>query len=1603
MTRTARTIFRSLRSAAVNLSLLILLALWALRSEWAQNQLVPLVEEALTSALGVQVDIGRVDIDLPAHAVFTDLSMKDAQDQPMFGVKRLKLGFGSFSLLHFIFKPNEIQNIRVSDVQVIEPEAHLYRSRRDSSWNYECLLSKSTDTSTNKPIQLRMAYPEVVIRSGEFTMIDSTRSDSVLADHSRINFSNLHIGDIDGNVSYHLEPDMSMYGEVRNFTCTETLARQTLAHLSSHYLIEIKPDPPAKLRICMDGAKLRMGRTMLDIDAQIEDIRRDTVSGFHPEFSVNFRPSRFDFQNLNKLLPKPLPMDEPMQIAGYLIGDMEGIRSDSLEIGLMERTRLRTSAELTGYTDPENLRFKLGIEEGTVSFEELQRFIPGTIVPLRGVVAVRGNINGTLDQLRSKRLEVRYLDDTHLFADVTLMDYSKGDEMLMDIKFKESKFRFDEIKKLLPDMNLPQWLTRFGTCGIDGKFLGGANDFVVNADMTSAFGNVSSNLHLTLPPKSKRIAYDGWIKTESINFVALQAEIPVASRYFNFEGRINGNGNEWGKIDADIEGKLLASDIEGYHIDRIHTNELKIRGYKITGGVEVEDKQGSASVTVDLDVPDSSQHFFVVGDVKQVDMAHYGILPKDSVYMSAIVNINLDGKNLEDYTGKAKFLQAGLSRQGSSDSITLRNATLISKLNEKGEHTVKITSSMADMSLVGRFKYLQAIDVMSDIAYEARLFLKNKDSLTTAYYSTKPLDSLDMEFRDTLKTKAELNHLLAFLQMPLYIHPKTQMVTRFSHSSYNELDVSILADSIAFDSIGLAWDTIGFNLLKASDQNKFIGNAHVMVREITVSENLRFNHVRFRPSADDNQVDYDLRAEQSGIGNEYYLSARSTFLPDGEINSRIDAASYLKINDQVWGFQPGSSIVHLYEKPPSLARVNTDSVISRYHLRGIKLMCNQQEISLGGVISRDRTDLMNLDIRNLKLHNLLEVMRSPEDIDGTIKRATFGTWNLLSGQPSIYGSGEVVNFRYKQVDSIGVRFYGGWPYIHGPDYAGMRLEVGHWGQDSVVTKGWYNVKNDSLHFDADSSSLQLAWVSPFVEGILSDLHGQVSLDRFKVRGTLGKPELGGIARFRHTGFKVDFLNNVFEIGDNSLRFDQERIEIGHIVINDTIGGSAEMNGGVYYNDDKGVRLDLKLENVRDLQFMDTRKADNDVFYGRVVLDGDSARVTGLATAPVIEAWVNTGDGSWLDIPISDYTSANRLDFVKFIQRGDTLSKATKVDYGGMTMTLNVNARNNARVRLIFDEFVGDIIEARGDGNIIVKLDEAGDFSMFGAYNVDQGDYHFTMQNVLNKKFTVTRGGRITWNGDPYDALVDLDAVYQVNADLSAILGTSSSGNRVPVEIVMHMKGSLMTPEISLELRLQMTEQDVFGLATFFQGIQYDQQELNKQVVSLLMFRRFTGSAAGGGAAAANVTSSLSELVSNQVNHWLSQSFSDPKIGVEVGSTDFKDVQLALRASLFNDRVTVERNGTIVGNTRGSVSLGNLIVTIKVLPKPDTVGSMDPNAGQLVMEIFNREDASITNANNVTRGTGMFYKKDFDRLKDLIEKRKGTMRKEEGVEAPQQGG
>jgi hypothetical protein len=208
---------------------------------------------------------------------------------------------------------------------------------------------------------------------------------------------------------------------------------------------------------------------------------------------------------------------------------------------------------------------------------------------------------------------------------------------------------------------------------------------------------------------------------------------------------------------------------------------------------------------------------------------------------------------------------------------------------------------------------------------------------------------------------------------------------------------------------------------------------------------------------------------------------------------------------------------------------------------------------------------------------------------------------------------------------------------------------------------------------------------------------------------------------------------------------------------------------------------------------------------------------------------------------------------------------------------------------------------------------------------------------------------------------------------------------------MKMNGSLLSPEIALNLDVQnLNDQSSAEVSSRIKAITSDPQQLNNQVFFLLMSSRFAPNTQGTGTAssgsgAGGVTSSVAELVSNQLNYWTSQAFGN-NFSANISSNQFQNVNLALQAKLFNDRVTVERNGAITSSANSDVTIGNINVQLKLLPPTrnrENRRRSVPNPGMLALEAFNREQFGFSGNNSVSRGGGIFYRKEFDRLGELL--------------------
>lgn len=120
------------------------------------------------------------------------------------------------------------------------------------------------------------------------------------------------------------------------------------------------------------------------------------------------------------------------------------------------------------------------------------------------------------------------------------------------------------------------------------------------------------------------------------------------------------------------------------------------------------------------------------------------------------------------------------------------------------------------------------------------------------------------------------------------------------------------------------------------------------------------------------------------------------------------------------------------------------------------------------------------------------------------------------------------------------------------------------------------------------------------------------------------------------------------------------------------------------------------------------------------------------------------------------------------------------------MNLNADVNPAANVRISLPMNIG-VITANGNGNLRMGY-KSGDLSLIGDYMISEGEFVFTIQNLIKMDF-VLRGGTITWSGDITDADIDVVGSYRTNALISS-LGIETDSTSVG-EKVMWIASSVL--------------------------------------------------------------------------------------------------------------------------------------------------------------------------------------------------------------------
>ena len=1184
---------------------------------------------------------------------------------------------------------------------------------------------------------------------------------------------------------------------------------------------------------------------------------------------------------------------------------------------------------------------------------------------LKEKIVFSGKIKGTVSDFKTKNMKIRYLDNTFIAGNLAITGLPEIEETFMVMEFSELSTDAGDLSRIpVPPfeknikVKVPDEVNRMGKIFYKGQLTGFLNDFVAYGDLRTSVGNIATDISIKQNEKTGYTNFKGHLNTEKYDLgkmLGLEKTFGPVSLDAIVDGKTLGK-----KLDAKING--LVKDIV---VNKYIYRNIKIEGdvteNTFKGSFNVDDPNIKLGFLGKIDYSQKIPVFDFTADVSNAKLKDLNIYKNDSLAnLSFLLSARINGDDLNNLEGKIELfsLKYSSSRTKTGFGYTL----LESKRNPDETVDIKLNSDILDANLTGKISFDRMTSVLDNIIglYAPSIHLIMKDS----QLKEEKWDDdwyLNMYFKDFSSITEEY--------LPdLKIEKGTVLMTNVN-SKNKKIDVKISDGNISYAGIILEKPEI---LINTNEQKLFLTlgteriglTPTVNMRNVVINCDLMNNN----GTVNINWFNPDSVVYKGEVSLNFRLieTINKTF-PSLNIEAN---PSMLVFSDLDWYLNDASVFI-------------SDSMVK---IDQMTINHESQYIYINGKISSAPTDTLNVLTNQINLQNAnLFLKNSGVELGGVL------TGNALisglMGKASIFANFDVDSLRINKEELGNATFKSEWD-----NFSDQILISGNTRRGNIKTLDFKGkiVTDGTMDFDVNVDKLRLNLIEPFINTAVCDVRG-IASGQIKVKGKIEEPQFEGIVKVQKASFMVSYLQTRYNF-TSDITINPTSISMKNLDLYDADGNKAILNGNIQHENFAKMKFQLSLNTDRFL-FLNTNEKDNELFYGKAYASG-VVSISGTPENVNIDVTAKTEKNTKFFIPLFTGSEVTEQNFIRFVNVSkDTLKETeAKIDLSGIQLNLNLQATSDAEVQIIFDSKVGDVIRGKGNGNLRLVITPTFDFNMFGDYTIESGDYLFTLQNVINKRFEVEKGGTISWNGDPYMANLDITAAYKLKASLYDLMMDSTYKQRVPVECVLNMRNNLMRPDFQFAIKLSESDSKPNSVISSMSN-----EELNKQIISLLVLNRFvTPESFKGGAQMAESRSgnavgvNSSELLSNQLSHWLSQISKDFDIGVNYRPGDeltHDEVELALSTQILNDRVTLNGNVGVGGNqmTQSNNFVGDFEVDVKI-----------NKSGKLMVKGFNRSNTDIINDTApYTQGLGLFYREDFNSFGELLRRYwKGAFRKKD---------
>jgi translocation and assembly module TamB len=650
--------------------------------------------------------------------------------------------------------------------------------------------------------------------------------------------------------------------------------------------------------------------------------------------------------------------------------------------------------------------------------------------------------------------------------------------------------------------------------------------------------------------------------------------------------------------------------------------------------------------------------------------------------------------------------------------------------------------------------------------------------------------------------------------------------------------------------------------------------------------------------------------------------------------------------------------------------------LGRLHVEDFKLVSGFDEIFIDGIFSTFEDDSVQYRFHNVDLGRISDMVRGRLHFNG-ILNAGFVTKNLIRS-PVFHGNLEVdqlhfderpvgdlrLNSRYNaDYDRFDTEFH---IWTDDDKYESYLRENNAYGQN-IQAAGWlkapaHGQSPDSLYyFDVDVRTVDLWVLNYLLDGIFDSVEGHGTGIGY-ITGDLEYIDFDSEFEIHRATVVPVFFHSRLDLNGRVSVGRQNGVRVHNLNVRDRGNGSGTVSGNYDFNEFQAERfMDFTLR-MNNLRFLDNNDGPDIPFYGRVAGTG-VVNISGSNISPFVRTIepVQTTSQSRLSIPLmQQLDGADHGRFIRFVKDfkdvdsrrqltsdPEVLRQVDRTFMETFRLDLQFVAADNSTVQLIFDPVTGEIVNARGGGRVHVTLEDET-LQIFGNYNITDGDYLFVGGDILTRRFTLREGGSIRWDGDPANAILDINAVYRARPNIAPLLGAAADQtNRVAVELQLVITGPIDNIENDFYFEFPNAI-DATQNAAVLNILNSEEQKLI-QATSLLFTGGFISGALVGDTQTQELGSTLqaragqvgiSQLLSSQINALLSDNLINLDVDLNLFGFDQADLGIALR--LFDDRLILRREGEVGGE---EAYIGDLGATYRINPN-------------LSVEVFHRKDPML---------------------------------------------